>query len=93
MTILGVVLHFHPVFQSFVKAMSPMQKEFIEISQKLKDEIMMPAEENDPTAVVADYKFDWWNNEADYDHMVQFEQGFTYHSEKVNRLAPLLPIN
>lgn len=92
MTIVGVVLRFHPVFRSFVKAVSPMRRQSIRISQRLQDEILEPVEKGDPTAAVAEYKFDWWNKdpEAAYNNMEQFEEAFIYHAERVRSPAPSL---
>jgi hypothetical protein len=93
LTIMGVVLKFHPLFQAFLKSSMALSKGSLEITARLADEVLAPIDKDDPTAVVADYKFDWWNAKVEYDHIKQFEEGFQYHAEKVVLMKSLAMAN
>jgi len=47
--------------QAFVKAFVPVAKSQYTVSDRLKAELRRPTEPGDPTALVAEYKHDWWN--------------------------------
>ena len=83
LTIMGAVLQFNPLFQGFVKFSAVMRKRSLEISTRLAKEILEQADYDDPTALVAEYLHDWWQSDAKYDHMMQFEAAFQFHVEKV----------
>lgn len=84
LTVNGAVLQFHPLYRSFIKSLSTLRKESIEISDRLKAELLRPLVDGDHTGVVANYKFDWWNNPVIFDNMMQFEEAFRYHSDQVS---------
>jgi len=83
LTIMGAVLQFNPLFQGFVKFSAVMKKRSLEISTRLAKQILEEADNDDPTALVAEYLHDWWQSDAKYDHMLQFEAAFQFHVQKV----------
>lgn len=82
-TILGVTLHFHPLIQAFVKAFVPLSKVNFVISEKLKAELSRPTVPGDPTAIVPEYKLDWWKGgPAKYPDLFglrQLEDAYMFH--------------
>jgi len=80
-TILGIALEFHPLLQSFVKAFIPRTIGHYVISDRMKEQVLRPTEPDDPTAVVSEYKFDWWNigRAESLDNLTQFEEAYEFH--------------
>ena len=91
LTVNGAVLQFHPLYRSFVKSLSTLRKESIEISDRLKEELLRPVADGDHTGIVADYKFDWWNEPVMFDDMIQFEEAFRYHCDHVSLIPNIGP--
>lgn len=85
-TVLGVTLHFHPLIQAFVKAFAPLSKVNLVITEKFKAELSRPTEPDDPTAIVPEYEFDWWNGgPAKYPDLCdlrQLEDAYSFHFHK-----------
>ena len=82
-TILGVTMEFHPILQAFMKAFIPVAKLQYTVSDRLKAELRRPTEPGDPTALVAEYKHDWWNTgptEPRVEYMLgDFEDAYHFH--------------
>jgi len=81
-TILGVAsLNFHPLLQSFVKAFIPVTQGQYVISDRMKEHVLRPTEPGDPTAIVSEYKSDWWNVGAGgtMESLYVFEVAYDFH--------------
>ena len=83
-----MTLDFHPLVPTIIRSFIPMptSRKFV-ITDRLQEELRRPMQPGDPTALVSEYKLDWWNVGPDMPkkdfHLGDFEEAYMFHALNV----------